>query len=110
MALACALAGCTRTHVVGAVPTLRVALTEYRINPQRVLAHAGQLTLLVHNYGRRTHDLELSLGGVSAGGSKPIQPGAFQKVIVYLVPGHYRMASTILTDEALGAYGTLDVR
>jgi hypothetical protein len=31
-------------------------------------------------------------------------------VVVYLVPGHYRMASTILTDQALGQYGTLEVK
>jgi hypothetical protein len=109
LTLAAALGGCGHARVIGESRTIRVALTDYRINPQRMRAGAGPLTFLVHNFGRRTHDLELSLAGTSAGGTKPIPPGGHEKVTVYLVPGHYRLASTILTDEALGAYGSLEV-
>jgi hypothetical protein len=110
LTLACALAGCARSRDVSHERIVHVALTEYRIRPQSMRTRAGRLTLVVHNYGRRTHDLELSLDGNSAGGTKPLPPGAHEKVVVYLVPGHYRMASTILTDQALGQYGTLDVK
>ena len=41
--------------------------------------------------------------------TKPIAPGQTAQLDAALPPGHYLMASSILSDQALGAYGTLIV-
>jgi hypothetical protein len=108
--LACVAAGCGHTAAVGPHRALRVSLSEYRINPQSVHAPAGLLNIIVHNYGRRTHNLVLTLDGQAEISTKPLWPGTSEQVVVVLSPGTYEMASTILDDEALGQSGTLVVR
>ncbi len=108
--LALAALGCGRTAAVGTGDTLQIALNEYRVTPQDVRAHTGLLTIFVHNYGRLTHDLVISLDGSVAASTKPIAPGQTAQLYAALAPGHYLMASSILSDQALGAYGTLIVR
>jgi hypothetical protein len=105
-----AVAGCGHTPVVGPHRTLHLALTEYRIDPQSVRAPAGKLTILVRNYGRRTHNLVLLLKGQSQASTIPLWPGASAKLSLYLSPGTYVMESTILSDESLGVSGTLVVK
>jgi hypothetical protein len=108
-ALSCAawLAGCGATTRVSAKRTFQVALTEYRVTPQRVRAPSGTLTIFVHNYGRLTHNLVISLNGRPEFSTQPIPPGETSELVATLVPGHYLISSTILSDQALGAYGTL---
>ena len=106
---ALAVTGCGKTTRVGTGGTLQVALNEYRVMPQDVRAHTGLLTIFVHNYGRLTHDLVISLDGRIAAATKPIAPGQTEELDAALGPGHYLMASSILSDQALGAYGTLIV-
>jgi hypothetical protein len=103
------LAGCGATTTVGAGGTLQIALNEYRVAPQDVRARAGSLAIFVHNYGRLTHDLVISLNGVPEASTKPIAPGQSAVLDAALAPGKYLIASSILSDQALGAYGTLDV-
>ncbi|MGZ4481010.1 MAG: hypothetical protein ACXVY5_02300 [Gaiellales bacterium] len=105
-----AAAGCGTTSTVGTGGTLQVALNEYRVTPQDVRAHTGLLTIFVHNYGRLTHDLVISLDGRVAAATKPIMPGQTEELDAARGPGPYQMASSILSDQALGAYGTLVVR
>jgi hypothetical protein len=100
---------CSSTTTVSKDGTLRVALSEYRVIPQDVHTTAGVLTIVVHNYGRLTHDLVISLNGQPEISSKPIAPGQTAVLDAALIPGTYQMASSILSDQALGAYGTLDV-
>jgi hypothetical protein len=108
-ALLLAVAGCGRTATVGNDRTLQVALNEYRVTPQDVRAPTGLLTIYVHNYGRLTHDLVISLDGRTQAATKPIAPGQTEELDAALAPGHYLMSSAILSDQALGAYGTLIV-
>jgi hypothetical protein len=103
-------AGCGATRTVATGGTLQVALSEYRVSPQDVRAHTGLLTIFVHNYGRLTHDLVISLNGEPVLSTKPIMPGQTEELDAAVIPGHYLMASSILSDQALGAYGTLIVR
>ena len=103
------IGGCGHTHVVGSSRTVDVALTEYRLIPQDVRASAGQVTLLVHNYGRLTHNFVVSLDGQQQGQTPPLAPGDSVGLTLTLSPGTYSMASTLLSDQALGAYGTLKV-
>jgi hypothetical protein len=103
-------AACGVSTTVAKDGTLRVALSEYRVIPQDVHTTAGVLTIVVHNYGRLTHDLVISLDGQPEISSKAIPPGQTVVLAAALIPGKYLMASSILSDQALGAYGTLDVR
>jgi hypothetical protein len=104
-----AVAACGRTTSVKSGGTLQIALNEYRVAPQDVRAPTGLLTVIVHNYGRLTHDLVISLNGQTEAATKPIAPGQTQELDAALGPGHYLMSSAILSDQALGAYGTLIV-
>jgi hypothetical protein len=103
------LGGCGSTKEVGSAHILQVALTEYHVSPQSVRAPSGTLTIFVHNYGRLSHNLVISLDGHPEASTQPIPPGETTELIANLSPGRYQMASTILSDQALGAYGTLKV-
>jgi hypothetical protein len=103
-------AGCGATTRVGTGRTLQISLSEYRVIPQDVQAGAGVLTIVIHNYGRLSHSLVISREGVADASTKPIAPGQSALLEAALSPGRYQMASSILSDQALGAYGTLDVR
>jgi Cupredoxin-like domain len=101
--------GCGHTRSVGTNRTLSVALGEYRLNPENVRVSQGTLMILVHNYGRLTHNLVISANGQTVGATKPIPPGQSAELDVSLAAGAYSMASTIQSDEALGEFGTLTV-
>jgi plastocyanin len=107
--LVSALSGCGHTQQVGADRTLSVGLTEYRLNPQSAHVGAGTLTLLVRNYGRLTHNLVISMNGQATASTRPLAPGQSTTLTVSLTAGSYQMASTILSDQALGEYGTITV-
>jgi hypothetical protein len=109
LAFAAALAGCAHTRQVGSSGVVSVALTEYRINPESVHASPGVLTLSIHNYGRFTHNLVVTQNGQRIDGTTPLAPGQSAEISLSLASGTYLMASTILSDQALGQYGTLTV-
>jgi hypothetical protein len=110
LAVALALAACSNTQAVGPRRTLHVGLTEYRLSPQSVSARAGEMTIVVRNFGRLTHDLVVLRGGRIAGGTPPIWPGQRATVRLVLRRGSYLIASNLFSDQALGLYGTLVVR
>jgi hypothetical protein len=104
------LGACGRTAVLGRDRTLTVGVTEYRLLPQRVRMSEGLVNLQVRNYGRLTHNLVISRDGESEGSTSPLAPGQSAALALELTrPGTYTMASTMLSDRALGAYGTLVV-
>ncbi len=107
--IALGAAGCGAIKTVGSSHTLSIALSEYRITPQDVHATVGMTAIYVHNYGRLTHNLVLTLDGHTWAATKPIPPGEGTELDAALIAGKYQMASSILSDQALGAYGTLDV-
>ena len=104
-----ALAGCGHTVTVDASRTIGVAVTEYRVIPQSIESPAGQLTRVVENDGRLTHDLAVTRNGVTVGQTPPLQPGTRTPLVLTLSPGTYVMTSTLFADQALGTYGTLRV-
>jgi Cupredoxin-like domain len=108
-ALAAAIGGCAQAQGVAGDRSLRIAITEYRLRPDNIRVHSGYLDISVRNYGRLTHNLVISSNGVSAGSTKPIWPGQHAEMTVSLPPGKYSIASTMLSDQALGTYGTLTV-
>jgi hypothetical protein len=103
------LVGCGQGKSVGSDRTVHIALSEYRLRPDSIRAAAGYIDIQVRNYGRLTHNLVISRKGVTAGSTKPIWPGQHAEMTVSLPPGTYSLASTMLSDQALGAYGTLVV-
>ena len=109
LVLTCVLAGCSHTRQAGAGRTVQMSLTEYHLNPESVDASGGVLAIVIHNSGRLTHNLVVSANGQSVAGTKPIPPGQTAELDLNLAPGTYQMSSTILSDDALGAYGTLTV-
>jgi hypothetical protein len=110
LALAACVAACGHTALVGPNRTLHLALTEYRLGPQRVQAPAGELRILVRNNGRLTHNLAVSLNGHLEGSTPPISPGGVAELMLNLRRGTYLMASSMLSDQDLGLYGTLVVK
>jgi hypothetical protein len=104
-----AISGCGAMTTVGNGQPLSMALTEYRVIPQQARAPGGLLTIDVHNNGRFSHDLVISRDGVVVAQTPPLAPGAGIELTAVLAPGTYVMASTVLSDQALGAYGTLKI-
>jgi len=94
---------------VSANGILHVALSEYQVTPQQISAAPGTLTIFVHNYGRLNHNLVIYYHGISEASTEPIRPGQSAELIATLPPGRYLIASTVLSDQALGAYGSLTV-
>jgi hypothetical protein len=106
---AAVLVGCGHAQSVSGDRTLHVALSEYHLRPDNIRVTAGYLDIQVRNYGRLTHNLVISRNGVTDGSTKPIWPGQSAEMTISLEPGTYSIASTMLSDQALGAYGTLKV-
>ncbi|HEY8764547.1 MAG TPA: hypothetical protein VIM18_10165 [Solirubrobacteraceae bacterium] len=109
LTLAWPLTGCGHTLQVGSDHTLSVALTEYHLNPQSARVASGTLTIVVRNFGRLTHNLVISMNGQPAASTGPLAPGESAAITADLSAGSYQMASTSLSDQALGEYGTLTV-
>jgi hypothetical protein len=103
------LAGCGHTATVGGARTLRVALGEYRVTPQKVQTSAGELTIIVHNVGKLTHNLVVKHGTEQVDQTPPIWPGTVRVLSVYLTPGQYTLGSGLFSDQDLGVSGTLSV-
>jgi plastocyanin len=101
------IAACGHTQIVGASRAVHVALTEYRLGPQRVQVGPGRLTIFVKNDGIYTHNLAVTRGSKTLGATQPISPGHRTHLTLTLKKGSYTMTSTMLSDQALGLYGTL---
>jgi hypothetical protein len=108
--LATAVAGCARSQNVGSKRTVQVGVTEYLLRPDDVQASAGPLTLVVHNYGRLTHDLVITQEGQKEASTGTIWPGQTAELAIDLPRGRYTMASNVVLDQPLGAYGTLTIK
>jgi hypothetical protein len=105
------VAGCGKSPAVVHGHTFDLTLSEYSISPSNIDAPPGQYTVIVRNVGRRTHNVVVTLNGIQVGETaKPLFPGQKSSFPLTLVPGTYRLASSILNDQALGQYGSLYVR
>lgn len=109
LAAVLALTGSERTVAVGPSRTVDVAVSEYRLRPDSIRAHAGFLDIHVRNFGRLTHNLEVRRSGQRVNSTPPIAPGQSAELYLTLDPGSYTMDSSLFSDEALGAYGTIKV-
>ena len=103
------LTACSHTEVVGSNRTVQIQLSEYRLAPQNIKVSRGLLTIIVHNHGLLDHNLSLYQNGQTVDSINPLGPGETSQMTLFLSPGTYSMASTVLSDQSLGAYGTLRV-
>jgi hypothetical protein len=106
---AACVGACGQTVRVGPSRVLQLTMSEYRLRPQRISVAAGTLSIYVHNYGRLSHDLAISQGTHILASTQPIRPGQTGELVADLPRGQYLMSSTVLSDQALGLYGTLVV-
>ena len=109
LAAALVATACSHAAVVGSDRTVQVQLSEYRLQPQNIRVSRGLLTIIVHNHGVLDHNLSLFQNGQTVDAINPISPGETSQMTLFLAPGTYSMASTVLSDQSLGAYGTLKV-
>jgi plastocyanin len=96
--------------------TLRVKLTEYKVEPQRVDIKAGKdgvarLTLVAENDGEIPHDVAIGRGGFIIGRTTTIKPGQTAEARGFRLPiGTYRIFCTVSNHDTLGQYGFLVVK
>jgi plastocyanin len=97
--------------------TLRVQLTEYRLDPQDVRVKAGRLRLVAVNRGRLNHNVHVvrqdpddrERSPEDLGGTQTTKPGeSLGETITDLEPGEYRIVCTVANHDDLGMYGTLE--
>ena len=100
---------CSHTEVVGSNRTVQIQLSEYRLQPQSIKVSRGLLTIIVHNHGLLDHNLTLFQNGQTVDAINPLSPGETSQMTLFLSPGTYSMVSTVLSDQSLGASGTLRV-
>ena len=100
-------AACSHPVRIGTHRLVEVALTEYRIRPNDLVAPAGSLTFQVHNDGRLSHNLVIAYGSAVMAATQAIPPGQTGVISVVLPPGRYTISSSIASDETLGDHGTL---
>lgn len=117
VALALGLGGCGGGDPVRRSDgTLRITVREYRLSPQDVSIPPGQVTLVVRNRGRLTHNVKVQAERRTAGeipedvgGTRTAQPGRTTVRSLVLEPGRYRLACTVQNHDDLGMRGTLVV-
>jgi plastocyanin len=107
--VAAALGACSHTAELGSGRVLRVVMTDYHMNPGRIRVQAGELTIVVRNLGRLTHNFVLLRGNQAQVQTTPIAPGSRAQLTVILTPGTYVVDSSLFSDRAVGLYGTLIV-
>src|SRR5437016_5275667 len=108
LCLATLASGCSHTmtergHLV------RLIVTEYRMNPASLRVPPGELTIVVRNMGRLTHNLVISRGDRAQAHTTPMPPGARPQLAVIVTSGRYVLASSLFSDGDLGFYAPLPV-
>ncbi len=89
---------------------IAIALRDFRFEPQRVRARAGELTFELHNRGRLAHSFRLKGKKGEVIEEPSLRPGERRTVTKRLEKGRYRMFDALSNYEELGMYGTLVVR
>jgi len=108
------LSGCGsgRSVELAAGEPLRVAMSEFRLDPQQLRLPAGRVSLEVVNDGTMVHRFELRSGD----GAKrlvigrPLRPGERETLTVRLRAGDYVMRCAQERHNTLGEWGRVAVR
>ena len=109
-------AGCGDDAVRDHDGVLRLTLDEYRIVPEHVSVHEGEIKLIAHNAGVLTHNVVVQKFNVKSGETPTVygrtdtsHPGQTVSATMRLAPGKYRLVCTIANHDDLGQYATLQV-
>jgi plastocyanin len=113
VAVAVTVSGCGsgRSADVAADQPVRVAMSEFRLDPQQLRLAPGRRTVEVVNDGTMVHRFELR----SADGSKrvaigrPLRPGERETLTVRLRAGRYLMRCAQERHNTLGEWGRVTV-
>jgi hypothetical protein len=112
VALALPAAGCG-----GEPPVVRaqdgrvdVTLDDFLIDPQRIRAEAGRITIRATNRGRIGHSLRVMRGDREVAVIRTLLPDAAGTAEARLARGDYELVCILGNYEELGMYGTLTVR
>jgi plastocyanin len=109
LAVAAALGACAGATRIGPSRSVTVSLSEYRLRPNALQVSPGRLQIVVRNLGSVTHDLVVARGNIWMAVTRPLFPGQSQTLTLTLARGRYTMFSSLLSDQALGVYGTVQV-
>ena len=111
LGLGAAAGGCGQAETTR--PTdgrLAVELGEYRIEPRRVEARPGRLTLVSRNDGILAHRLAVGRGRLAFGVAPPVKPGQTASVTVDLPKGRFQLFCALSNHDVLGMRAPLEVR
>jgi uncharacterized cupredoxin-like copper-binding protein len=95
-----------------------VVLDEYRVRPEHIEVGAGRVTIVAHDRGRLTHNLEVVAYPRPKSGeqerafgepTKTLFPGQTGSTTTVLKPGKYRLICTISNHDNLGMWAELKV-
>jgi uncharacterized cupredoxin-like copper-binding protein len=113
-ALALALSGCGSgpSATVAASQKVTIAMSEFRLVPQRLTVAAGRRAFVVRNAGTVVHRFEIlpKDGGKPIVLGRPMTPGEQQTLLVTLPSGSYLMRCAQERHNTLGEWGTIEVR
>jgi hypothetical protein len=97
---------------------VEVALDEYRVVPQYIQVRPGRVTIVAHDEGRLTHNLEVVAFRRPLTGRperrfgrriRTLFPGGSDSTTIRLKPGKYRLICTLANHDRLGQYAELKV-
>jgi hypothetical protein len=89
---------------------LEVRLGEYRIEPGRVQARPGRLTLVSRDDGILAHRLAVGRGRLALAVAPPVKPGQTASVTVDLPKGRFQLFCALSNHDVLGMRAPLEVR
>jgi hypothetical protein len=95
---------------VPAGAAVALTLREYRIDPQKLQAGAGRVTLAERNTGVLVHELRVAQGDQTIALLPPLRPGQSATLTMSLRPGRYQLSCAVGGHAGLGERGELVVR
>ncbi len=104
-------AGCGRQEAVRPEHgRLDVKLGEYRIEPRRVQASPGRLTLVSRADGILAHRLAIGRGRHALALAPVVKPGQTAAITVDLPPGRWELFCALSNHDVLGMRSPVEVR
>jgi uncharacterized cupredoxin-like copper-binding protein len=94
----------------GGSETVKIAETEYKLNPADPTVKAGSVTFDVSNDGAQLHNLNIEGNGIEEVSTDDLQAGDSGQVTVDLPAGTYEMYCSIDGHRGLGMEGSITVQ
>ncbi len=88
--------------------TVEIALKDFELVPDELTVKAGEVTIVLPNEGRYTHDFLIEGEGVELNAGKVGARRTFEWEVT-LEPGEYRISCRISNHDERGMVGTMTV-